>query len=546
MAFRFVTRGVKSACAGLAALALAFAPIEAEAYFVPRHQAPWPGLTNSSSYTPACNRFTFHTTASAETTDPSFLGNTHCVSPNYAISNLRFVVSNFYVQTGGQSSPEACPGNAETVDFMTVDVGGTFYPVTFGGALSVAVDNCRSIISDPLVNSSGAVVSLAANTAYYVRISRTIASGGKIVNGATANVDPTITTTYAGLTDDQFTPYPTPQTAYRLSLTMPSGGGSGGNLSNTPTLAVAQGWNGTAVYCIVGDSIGWGEHDYNFLSPYTSGSGAIQRALWDAASGVRNFLDLTVPGTYPETQSSIGAGQYQLRMQALRSIGNAPCNQIILEMGQNSPTIAGTSLAAFEAVEKNWWQFLQDYFAPANIFQVNFPAHAGSLNNTEWTTLADQTTDYPSGVRWQAGAYIAANSGLPLGVKGIDLTPYFTTSSGFTSQAGLWPITGWSGTIATAVSSGKAVVVAGSVAPALATALVMNVGTSNVEVHNIVKITGSSSPWTLNLDGNISHSYAVGAAVETALTAEGTHPYYPLYQAAANALIALKTSGVLP
>ena len=142
-------------------------------------------------------------------------------------------------------------------------------------------------------------------------------------------------------------------------------------------------------------------------------------------------------------------------MQALRSIGNAPFNQIISEMGQNSPTIAGTSLAAFETVKTQWWSFLKTSFNPANIFQVDFPAHAASNANTKWTTLADQTTDYPSGMRWSAGAWIAANSGLPLGVKGIDLTPYLTTGSGFTDNPGYWPITGWSGTISTAVSSGK-------------------------------------------------------------------------------------------
>ena len=212
---------------------------------------------------------------------------------------------------------------------------------------------------------------------------------------------------------------------------MPGGNGQG-SFNATPAMIVGQGWDGSAVYGLVGNSICWGEYDYDFYAPLVAG--AEMRALADSGSGLRNFYSLCFPGTYPEKQSSIAAGQYQLRMQALRSIGNVPFNQIISEMGQNSPTMNGTSLAAFQTVETQWWSFLKTSFAPANIFQVNFPAHAGSLNNTKWTTLADQTTDYPTGMRWLAGAWIAASSGLPLGVKGIDLTTAFTTGSGFASK----------------------------------------------------------------------------------------------------------------
>jgi hypothetical protein len=539
MAFRFVTR----AAAALAALALALAPIEARAYFVPRHQAPWPGLANSSSYTPACRGLMFPAGAVAEPTYVTFLSHTGCNSPNYAVSNVRVLIANFYVTGASQNNPELCPGNSVHIDYATIFIAGVAYPLAFGGAISITVDDCKFVWSDPLRNSSGAIVTIAANTQYYIRLSKTVPSGGNQLVGAIPAVNPDVANTLAGITSDGFNALTAPNASDRTSGTV-SGNNAEGNQASVPAMIVGQGWDGSAVYALFGDSVCWGENDWNFYSPYVSG--AEMRALVDSASGPRNFYSLCFPGTKPEDQSSIGAGQYQLRMQALRSIGNVPFNQIISEMGQNSPTISGTSLAAFETVETQWWSFLKTSFAPANIFQVDFPAHAGSNNNTKWTTLADQTTDYPSGMRWIAGAWIAANSGLPLGVKGIDLTPYFTTGSGFTSQAGLWPITGWSGTVATAVSSGKVAVVAGATAPGLATSLVMNEGTSNVEVHNIVKITGSSSPWTLQLDGNISHSYSVGAPVETALTAEGTHPYYPLYQAAANALIALKESGVLP
>jgi hypothetical protein len=540
---RLVGRVAKIAGAVVFAISLALAPIQAEALVLPRYQTAWPALANSSSYTPACNRLTFPNSDITESSVVNFLGHIGCNSPNYAVTSLRTLFTNFYVVGDGTANPERCPGNSVRIDFATIFIAGVAYPVTFGGALSIVIDSCKFVWSDPLRDASGNIVTIAANTQYYVRTSKTIVSAGYQVVGAIAAVNPNVANNYAGITSDGFEAFTTAQTSLRTSGTVQGNNGNG-NQSIGPALIVAKGWDGSKVYNLVGDSILYGENDWNFYSPYVSG--AEMRALADSASGPRNFVCLCFPGTQPGDQSDIGAGHYQLRMQALRSIGNMPFDEVLSEMGQNSPTFSGSSLAAFEAVETDWWRFWHNNCPTCGIFQVSFPAHAGSFSNTKFTTLADQTTDYPAGARWRADAWIIANIGLPSYVTGIDLTTPFTTGSGFANQPGLWPITGWSGTISTAVSSGKVAVVAASVAPGLGDELVMNEGTSSVEVHNIVKITGSSSPWTLQLDGNIGHSYVVGAPVETALTAEGTHPYYPLYQAAANMLIGLKNSGALP
>ena len=201
MATRFVLRRMKRACAGAAALALALAAAPAQAYFVPRHQAAWPGLANSSSYTSVCDRLQFPTNAVAETTYVSFLGHTTCVSPNYAVSNVRVMMADFLVWGDGRASPEACPGNSVKVDFLTFFIGGTAYPVSFGGAIGINVDNCKFVWSDPLVDSSGAIVTIPANTTYYVRPSKTVASGGyQATAGAIGNLNPNASNNYAGLT----------------------------------------------------------------------------------------------------------------------------------------------------------------------------------------------------------------------------------------------------------------------------------------------------------------------------------------------------------
>ncbi len=527
--------------AALAALALAFALAPAQAYFVPRHQAAWPALANSGSYTPACQRLTFPNGVASETTEVTFLGHTMCVAPNYSVSQIRVLFANFYVNNTGANNPELCPGNPVTIDYATIFIGGVGYPLTFGGAESIKIDNCKFVWSDPLVNSSHAIVTIAANATYYVRVSRTLPASGNQVVGAIPAVNPLLDNANAG---DGFNAFTAPQASYRTSGTVSDNNGEG-NFASAPAMIVGQGWDGSAVYALAGDSIGYGQNDTNYNSPYVSG--AEMRAFADSGSGLRNFLPLVFPGTKPDDQSSIASGQYQLRMQALRSIGNVPFNEILSQMGQNATAIAGTSLPAFQASMENWWRFWRDYCPACTIFQVDFPAHAGALNNTHYTTLADQTTDYPSGMRWIGGGWIAANVGLPSNVVGIDLTNAFTAGapSPFITQAGLWPIdSAWTGTFVS-WSSRTLVVNSSNGAPPLGANLVFEPGSSNSEVNYVIAVTGTG-PYTITVSAGPGKTHASGSAVALACTYEGTHPCTLLYQAAANALIALKQSGVLP
>jgi hypothetical protein len=542
MAFRFIRRRMKHACASAAALALALAPIEASAYFVPRYQAPWPALTDSNSYTPGCSRAGFSNNAGTITNGyGTQLSQLFCTSPNYAIHNIRFMVDNFWVNSNGVNNPETNTGNTNTVDYLTALIGGTYYPVTFGGAIGIQINDGGFVWSDPLRDSSGNIVTIAANTQFEARLSRSVLNGQNREYGTgLASASSPFYSNSVGVPD------------YSISLTAPNFtdrtagtlGGSSASISDGP-LVFAQGWDGSAVYTIPGDSIGWGQNDTAYAIP--SLSGYVARALADPASGARNFLSLAFPGTKPEDQSSIATGQYKLRMRALRSVGNVPFNTIISQMGQNSPTVGGSSLAAFQTVMTNWWQFWHDTCPSCRIFQTNFPSHAGSLNNTKWTTQADQTTDSPTSVRVLGSAWIAANVGLPSYVTGIDVRTALTTGSGYTDNPGNWPTGIWSGTLAAQPATGQKVVsVSAASAPAIGANFVIEPGVSNVESASIVNVAGASSPWTVSLNANISKTHLIGASVAEACTYEGTHPCTLLYQSAANALIALKNSGALP
>jgi hypothetical protein len=225
-------------------------------------------------------------------------------------------------------------------------------------------------------------------------------------------------------------------------------------------------------------------------------------------------------------------------------------------MGQNSPSIYGASLLAFQNQELGWWAFWHNLFPSATIFQTTFPPHAAQINNDKWTVAgaAGQTTDYPSGMRWQANNWIrglcpGASGGVacppgppvPSYVTPLNVTPAFQDPA----NPGYWRVSGYSGTVNTAVSSGSSVSVAGSAAPTVGDMLALEPGTSNAEYIQIATVTGTG-PWTVGLINSVAKSHAAGAAVGIGYTLEGTHPTSTLEMAGAAIIEAYKNSGVLP
>jgi hypothetical protein len=332
---------------------------------------------------------------------------------------------------------------------------------------------------------------------------------------------------------------PAPQYDKRLAGTVAAYSQQGGAAIG-PAMSIAKGWDGSPVYLLVGDSIGAGQADYDFV--LRGVVGYLERGLDDEFhSRRRNFATLAVPGTKPDDQASVEPGEYQLRFQALRSIPNRPFNEIISEMGQNSPSIAGSSLAAFQEVESRWWGFWHAACAGCTIFQTTFPAHAGATNNTSWTTVADQTTDYPTGMRWQASDWFR-NGPLPAYVKVLDVTPAFVEAT----RPGVWQTSSWVGTIAADVARGDVrVMVKAGLAPTIGDALVIGPGTATVEARNIVELAGSG-PWTVALNWGVSNPHATGDATALAYTVDGTHPTSTLHKAAATLIEKYKAADKLP
>jgi hypothetical protein len=304
-------------------------------------------------------------------------------------------------------------------------------------------------------------------------------------------------------------------------------------------MAVGAGWDGSPVYLVVGDSIGVGQADYDFGERGVVGY--IARGLDDDRnSRRRNFATMTIAGTRPDDQSSTAPGEYELRMKALRSIPNRPFSAVVSEMGQNSMTIIGPSLALFQASETAWWRLWHDACPSCRIFQTTFPSHARAANNSGWTSARDQSTDYPNGMRWQASNWFRQGP-LPDYVTTLDVTPAFCDPA----YPGNWRVSNWTGALSQPLARGemRAVVTAQS-PPTNGDDLVVEAGTPQVEVRNIVEVSGSG-PWTVVLTAGLAKDHPAGAPAALAYTSDGTHPSASLHKAAASILESYKAKGTL-
>jgi hypothetical protein len=496
----------------------------------------WLDLKDADSYSFASNRLNFPSGVFTRPGGISGLGQVFNNTPPYSVTSIRFLYANFYVVPDGTVRPERTPGNENSIDFATVFVNGNAYALTFNGETHTVLRDGAFVWSDPLRDQAGNLVELPANSNYLIRTSRSApAGGGLVVGSGNFGVQPRLTHQSLG----EGVEY-TAAAQYSKRVAGTVAAYSEGSMPVGPSIAIAKGWDGSAVYLLVGDSIGVGQGDYDFGPRGVVGY--LERGLDDDLhSKRRNFATMTISGTKPDDQASGAPGEYQLRLLALRSIPNRPFNVILSEMGQNSPTIAGTSLAAFQEVESRWWAFWHDACPDCAIFQTTFPPHAGAAHNSKWTAATAETTDYPNGMRWQAGRWFRTGP-LPTYLKVLDVTPAFSD----VSRPGVWKTPSWSGTIAAAVSAGDLRVQVNSAsAPTTGDSIVIGPGSPTVDARNIVYVTGDGA-WTVSVNAGFSNSHAIGESTALAYTVDGTHPTSTLYKAAATVIESYKAAGMLP
>lgn len=520
------------AAAGIAVTLLLQARVEAAQQVASVSQA-WPDLSGPASYSFASNRLNFPLAVRSDVT--AALGDIANNSPPYATSGIRFLYVNFYVAPDSKPQPEKQPGNPNTIDFATVFANGKAYPLTFAGASRVTLASGEFVWSDPLVDAGGHLVTLPANSRYVIRTSRSAPVGGNLVVGTgNAGIQPKFT--HALGDGVEFTNQVQADKQLKGSVRAYLEGST----PVGPAMAIGTGWDGSAVYLLLGDSIAVGQGDTDFGSRGIVGY--LARGLDDDSQGKRrNFATMMITGTRPDDQSSDLPGEYELRMKALRSIPNRPFNVIISEMGQNSPSIATQSLQPFQDIEQKWWGYWHIACPSCRIFQTTFPPHARASGNTGWTELSAQPTDYPNGARWLASEWFR-HGPLPPYVTPLDVTPGFSDSA----HPGVWRVASWAGSLAVPLSKGDLqVTVSGTVAPSNGDFIVLEPGTPRVEARNIWSVSGTG-PWIVSVTSAFAAAHDSGAVAKVAYTADGTHPGATLHKAAATLIEGYKAAGVLP
>jgi hypothetical protein len=466
----------------------------------------------------------------------SSLSHLFFVTSPFPGSDLRFCFDNSWIASDSSGSPERAGSNPLTIDFATVFVGGTPYPVSFGGAGSITLQP-----NDYIWATVPTLTSIPADTFGFIRVSCTVATNAFRPAGYRPQT--------SQILGEAVEYTATPQAAKATSGTV-SGVGSGANVRcYGPCMAVMSGWDGRPVPIIVGDSIGEGAADGIISTDARGIVGYIPRGLDDNASTRMSFCMLAAAGTAPSQSTGLIAGNFKHRYDIISALPNMPGTCVLSQHGVNEMgLLAGpTDEAGFETVMSNWWRFLRQVFPGYKLIQTTLsPRVQTAANNSNWTNQVDQQPSAvdtnPTGARWTGNAYIR---GKPAPVDAlIDVTHSFQDPTNLDH----WQTSALSWTLNTAVIvNGTTISVAGASRPPEGDVFVLEPGTTNVEAFTMSAAGwAGTGPWTATLGpgGKYGKAHSIGVTIKLSLVSDGTHPTHMLHAQAAQDVIAAKQAGV--
>jgi hypothetical protein len=235
-----------------------------------------------------------------------------------------------------------------------------------------------------------------------------------------------------------------------------------------------------------------------------------------------------------QTDDLRGAGQTWLDVIAQSVVGDLPLVNLVMRDGVR-PWTDKRHVAAQHI------QYWHGACPSCRIYQTTFPTHARLANNSGWTNAANQTTDYPSAMRWKASTWFREGP-LPDYVTTLDVTSAFCDPA----HPGVWRTSDWTGALAQPISHGENhVAVTGTSPPTIGDDLVVEPGAPELEVENIYEVSGSG-PWTVGLVAPSAKDHAADARVALAYTSDGSHPSSTLHKSGAAIIESYKANGTLP
>jgi hypothetical protein len=467
----------------------------------------------------------------------SCLSHLFFVTSPFSGSDLRFCFDNSWVASDSSASPERAGSNPLTIDFATVFISGTPYPVSFGGAGSITLQP-----NDFIWATVPTLLSIPADTFGFIRVSCSVATSAFRPAGYRPQT--------SQILGEAVEYTATPQAAKATAGTV-SGVGSGVNVRcYGPCMAVMKGWDGRPVPIVVGDSIGQGAADVIISTDARGIVGYIPRGLDDGSSSTRMpFCMLAAAGTAPSQTTGLVAGNFKHRYDVIAALPNWPGTCVLSQHGVNEMgLLAGpTDEAGFETVMMNWWRFLKSTFPGYKLIQTTLtPRVQTAANSSNWTDQANQQPSAidtnPTGARWTGNAFIRTKPA-PLDAL-VDVTHSFQDAT----NVDHWQTSALSWTLNTSVAiNGTTISVAGASRPPEGDMFVLEPGVTNVEAFAMSAAGWSGTgPWnaTLGPGGKYGKAHTAGITIKLSLTADGTHPAHMLHAQASQDIITAKQAGV--
>ncbi len=470
---------------------------------------------------------------------------------NWPCENPRFA---FTAYAALDTHVEHALGNSYNIDGATLEYpAGTFTTITFGGNATTTVANGSQVISDPVPG-----ITIPANSAAaWIRTLKDTPSGGQRLGWyATTN----------GAFGTKGEAVEVAASASSLSSLLTGGTITGATFTADafgPMVTVCQGWDGSPVSVLGGDSILYGQGD----SQEGNGRGVYDwasRGLDDSTlSTSQSFFNMGTQGESEASSSEGGTslGQYGYHIQLLTALaalnpGNHwPFTTFISEHFHND-----TDLADAQA----WWKMLHQAFPGIHLVQTTIVASTfdtvtsayscATAGEYCWTDAAHQESagtpwTYPGGEVWNFNTFLTGGTeSCPSGGLGdglscvdgvIDIQPEVVSN-------GLWAVPSFTSTVSqNAAANTKTIHL--SACPSVGDSLVLNPGGSTVENNFTVTAASMGTDCTVTMFSATANAHNSGEPVGEAFTGEGDHPSFLGHSITAMglAVINAKNSGTI-
>lgn len=440
------------------------------------------------------------------------------ISDDYWTFAPRWLFANWYLAAAAAGGREAANTDTITIEAVSLVIGSSA-PVRVSIAGSAAP---YALLPDTEVwTDADDLIAIPPRTRCAIRVAWSLASATAYLVGPTNGLRPGFgdrgEVGASSLADKVM--------SGGISTTVPAG-------SNVyvfgPIAMVADGWDGRPVGLVLGTSIEAGAGQSRLHCNAFGETGPIGRGLTSTVGGAPRYAAASwpVPAGYAAGIIGTGAGQGLYRsIRAIAALGQVepPMTFVYSGYGTNDQIAAldtwqGALTPMWAAIKSAWpdVKLIQSTLWPRVQATTGFTDVAGqSPQSSTWT--------YPTGAAWAMRHWMMAKPTSDL-YSVIDVMDAVDNAAGGGTR-GRWRVdvlgAAWASTLSAAVVGGAATATLASM-PRAGSVLALMDGTAEAALINTV--TGFAAPFSVAFNAGIAGAHAAGAAVQEAITIDGTHP----------------------